>query len=73
MILIIAGSYNQAKKWAASQQLASDEWFSTLDEDEIKRASNFHVVILESAAELPPMFFERIYTVARTRGRIDRK
>lgn len=73
MIFILAGTYSQAKKWATAQHLADDEWFSTLDLDELRRASNFHVVVLDTAAELPPGFFEKVFTLARQRGRINRR
>lgn len=73
MIFILAGTYADARKWAAAQQLSANEWFSTLDVDDIKSRDNFHVVVLDSASELPPNFFERVYTVARLRGRVNRK
>jgi len=72
MIFVIAGSYNSAKKWAEAQHLIDNEWVCTLDLDEIKRMSNFHVIILESASELPPTFFEKLYTLAQFRGRMGR-
>jgi len=73
MIFVIAGSYGQAKKWAIAQSLTDKEWFCTLDLEELKNTSNFHVIILESAAELPPPFFEKLYTLAQMRGRINRQ
>lgn len=73
MIYILAGSYAQAKKWAAAQQLADNEWFSTLDPDELKGKENFHVVVLDTASELPPIFFEKIFNLARLRGRMNRQ
>ena len=73
MIFIIAGSYGQAKKWASAQHLADEEWFCTLDLDELKRTSNFHVVVLESASDLSPIFFERLFNMAHARGRINRQ
>jgi hypothetical protein len=72
MIFILAGTYKHAKTWANAQNLGCDEWFCTLDVDELKQSSNFHVVILESAAELEPNFFEKLYTLAHARGRIGR-
>jgi hypothetical protein len=72
MIFIIAGSYKLAKKWAAAQSFADDEWFCSMDLDEIKNKSNFHVVILESASDIPSPFFEKLYTLAQARGRINR-
>lgn len=53
--------------------LADDEWFSTLDIDDLKSRENFHVVILDSASELPSSFFEKIFTTARLRGRMNRQ
>lgn len=73
MIFVIAGNYNLAKKWAVAQGLTDDEWFCTMDLEELRRESNFHVIILESAAELTPSFFEKLYTLAQMRGRIGRK
>jgi hypothetical protein len=72
MIYILAGSYSQAKKWAAAQLMADEEWFCTLDLDELKQAYNFHVIIHESASELPPPFFEKVFSLAHMRGRINR-
>ncbi len=73
MIFILAGTYASAKKWAEAQHLSRDEWFSTLDADELKRASNFHVIVLDSAADLSHGFFEKLYTIAHARGRIGRE
>lgn len=73
MICIIAGSYSHAKKWAATQQLSDTEWFSTLDMDDLKGRENFHVVVLDTASELPPIFFEKLFNLARLRGRVNRQ
>lgn len=70
MIFILAQSYKDAKRWATTQQLASDEWFATLDEDELRRKSNFHVIVLDSAAELSSTVFERLFSLGQKRGRI---
>lgn len=70
MIYILAQSYKDAKRWANTQQLSFDEWFSTLDEDELRRRSDFHVIVLDSAAELPSYLFERLFSVGQKRGRI---
>jgi len=72
VIFILAGTYNHAKKWADAQQLSDSEWFSTLDLDELKSRQNFHVVIHESASELSPIYFERLFSLAHKRGRINR-
>jgi hypothetical protein len=52
--------------------MADEEWFCTLDLDELKQAYNFHVIIHESASELPPPFFEKVFSLAHMRGRINR-
>ena len=73
MICIIAGTYAHAKKWATAQQLSDGEWFATLDIDELKSRENFHVVVLDTASELPPAFFEKVFHMAQVRGRINRQ
>ena len=72
-IFILAGTYSEAKKWAKAQQLDNDSWFATLDVDDLNGYENFHVIVLENASELPPSEFERLFRVARTRGRMNRK
>jgi hypothetical protein len=72
MILIIAGNYSSAEKWARTQMLNTDEWFSTLDLDELKSKSNFHVITIESASELPSPLFERIFHIAKQRGKMNK-
>jgi len=73
MIYILAGNYANAKKWAVAQMLADDEWFSSLDEADLKSRENFHIVVLETASELSPIFFERLFNLANARGRINRR
>lgn len=70
MIFIISGTYKDAKKWAVTQQLACDEWFATLDEDELLHRKDFHTIVLESAAELPSPLFERLFSLGQKRGRM---
>jgi len=73
MIFILAGTYGHAKKWAAAQQLADNEWFSTLDIDDLKGRENFHVVVLDTASELPHILFEKLFSMGHIRGRINRR
>lgn len=73
MICILAGAHSHAKKWAYAQQLSDDEWFCPLDETHIYGKENFHVIILDSAADIPSRTFERLYQLAQQRGRINRK
>jgi len=72
-IFILAGTYANAKKWADAQQLDGNSWFSTLDLDELRVRDNFHVVVLETASELSPIYFERLFNLAHARGRINRQ
>lgn len=72
MIFVIAGTHDKARRWAQAQQLADNEWTSTLDLDELRQISNFHVIVLESASELAPSFFEKIFNLALQRGRMNR-
>lgn len=73
MICIIAGTYSHAKKWAAAQMLTDDEWFSTLDLDDLRSRENFHVVVLDTASELSPSQFERVFHLAHIRGKMNRR
>ena len=71
MIYILAGNYAAAKRWAEAQHLDNSEWFSTLDIDDLNAYENFHVIVLESASELAPGFFEKLFRKARQRGRMN--
>ena len=73
MIFILAGNYSQAKKWASAQMLTDEEWFCTLDLDDLKSRENFHVVVLETASELQPIQFERLFNLGQLRGRMNRQ
>ena len=74
MICIIAGNYDEALTFAKSQFLAKNEWFYPEDEDMLKRMSNFHVLVVGSAGQnVPPSYFERVYSLAQQRGRIGRR
>jgi tRNA A37 threonylcarbamoyladenosine dehydratase len=73
MICLIAGNYEEALTFAKSQFLARNEWFYPRDEDELKRMSNFHVLVVGSAGHnVPSSYFDRFYALAQTRGRIGR-
>lgn len=73
MICIIAGNYHEAYTWASGQQLDNREWFYPADLDEIKQRTNFHVVVVGTAGQnVPPNYFEKIFHLARERGRIGR-
>lgn len=72
MICIIAGNYKEAETWAAGQNLDMSEWFYP-EEARLKYQSNFHVIVVGTAGEnVPVSYFNRIYTLAKSRGRVDR-
>jgi hypothetical protein len=54
--------------------LDDNEWFYPADEYDIKRRSNFHVIVIGSAGmNVPSSYFERIFNLAQERGRIGRE
>lgn len=74
MICIIAGNYHEAETWAHSQFLAKSEWFYPTDEHDLLSRTNFHVFVIGTAGQnVPSNYFERIYALAQSRGRIGRK
>ena len=74
MICIIAGNQQEARNWAYGQMLEDDEWFFPDEPQVLLRKSNFHVVVIGSAGQnLPPYYFERVFNLAKQRGRIGRK
>ena len=73
MICIIAGNYLEARTWAKGQMLDDKDWFFPADEDELKKRSNFHVIVIGTAGQnTPASYFDRIYSLARQRGKVDR-
>lgn len=73
MIMILAGNYLEARRWASAQLLEDDEWICPVDESEIMKYTNFHVVVVGSAGlNTPPSYFNRVLNLAQTRGRINR-
>jgi hypothetical protein len=72
MIYLLSGNYEEARKWASSQNLDGEEWFATLDVDELMQRSNFHIIVLPGAQFLSPPFFERLWNTAQKRGRVGR-
>ena len=71
MICIIAGNYKEAKNYAYGQDWKPDEWFYPVDESELMRRKDFHVIVVGTAGEnVPASYFERIYQLAKTRGRM---
>ena len=73
MICLIAADYFEAETWAHSQFLAKSEWFYPFDEDDLRRRTNFHVLVVGTAGHnVPHSYFDRIYSLAQQRGRIGR-
>ena len=74
MICIIAGNLLEAQRFADSQLLEQSEWFYPADEYELLRRENFHVLVTGTAGQnVPPSYFERIFSIARQRGRLNRR
>lgn len=73
MICILAGNFKEAERWAYAQNLSRKEWFFPVDENDLMRRSNFHVIVVGTAGEnVPASYFEKIYQIARNRGKIGR-
>lgn len=74
MICIIAGNYDEARRWARSQYLDDSEWFFPHDIDDLNSKQNFHVMVVGTAGQnVPPAYFEKVWQLARVRGRMNRK
>ena len=72
-ICIIAGNYDEAKIWARGQHLDDDSWFYPADLEELNSRSNFHVVVVGTAGwNVSPGYFEKVFSLAQVRGRINR-
>jgi hypothetical protein len=74
MICLIAGNRDEALTYASGQQLEDNEWFFPEHESDLLFKSNFHVLVVGTAGwNVHPHFFEKIYKLAKERGRIGRK
>jgi hypothetical protein len=73
MICLLAGNYFEAETFARSQFLSRSEWFYPADEEDIKKRTNFHVLVIGTAGHnVPQSYFDRFYALAQTHGRIGR-
>lgn len=71
MICIIAGNYNEAKRYAAGQQWEDEEWFYPADEYDLSGRKNFHVIVIGTAGQnVPQSYFDRVFELAKNRGRM---
>lgn len=73
MICIIAANYADAKRFAFGQEWEDSEWFFAADEVDLLRRNNFHVLVIASSANhIPESYFNKMFTLAKKRGRIGR-
>ena len=71
MICIISGNYHEARTWASGQGLEDHEWFYPKDETDLLSRKDFHVIVIGTAGQnVPANYFERIWSLARMRGKI---
>lgn len=71
MICLIAGNYLEAQRYAKAQLLENDEWFFPMDESDLLTKKDFHVLVVGTAGmNTPPSYFERVLSLAKTRGRL---
>lgn len=71
MICLIAGNELEAEQWARSQNLERDEWFYPTDPSDLNAKRNFHVIVVGTAGmNVPASYFNKIYNLALTRGRM---
>lgn len=74
MICIIAGNYREALTYARGMELEPGEWFYPNTPEELLVKENFHVLVVGSAGQnVPPSYFERVYRLAKQRGKVNRK
>lgn len=73
MICIVAGNYDEALTWASGQNLERSDWFYPVDESDLHRRNNFHVLVIGTAGyNIPLSWFNKFYQLAQDRGRIGR-
>lgn len=51
MICLIAGTKEHAKRWAKSQNLRDDEWFSPTSVFDIMKRKNFHTITVHEGID----------------------
>lgn len=71
MICIIAGNKLEAQRFADGQLWDKEDWFYPEDIVDLYKRKNFHVIVTGSAGlNVPPTVFERLYKLARQRGKM---
>ena len=73
MICVIAGNKLEAERYASSQNWEDTEWFYPASPEELRSRENFHVIVIGTAGmNVPPAYFERVYQLALSRGKMNR-
>lgn len=72
MICIISPTYKQASNFAHTQNLDQTEWFYLSDAEDVKWRSNFHVLVVGEFPSERLGWFEKVYSIARYRGKVNR-
>jgi len=67
-ICLIAETADEARRWANSQNLSSEQYFYARNVIDVITKNNFHVIALG----IPSSHFERLYELALVRGKIGR-
>jgi hypothetical protein len=70
-ICVIASTSHEAYHWAKSQNLEDDQWFYPRDTNDLLFKNNFHTVVIGLAGLHNPQF-EKLYSLALSRGKIGR-
>ena len=71
-ICVFAKNETEAKKWANSQNLSSEQFFYPRSTNDLMFKSNFHVIVI-GVSDLEGSFdFEKTYNLALERGQIGR-
>lgn len=72
MICLIANNFREARSWAESQLLEPNEWFHISDIDGLLTKTNFHVIVVGTCDDIKSYKFEKMFSLAKQRGRIGR-
>jgi hypothetical protein len=54
--------------------LSNEEWFYPRELEDLLKRENFHVIVIGTAGQnVPSNYFEKIYSLAKQRGRQNRR
>lgn len=68
MICLISPTYQQARNFAHTQNLSSDEWFYASDKADLQCRMNYHVLVIGEFPEERISWFEKMYSLAKVHG-----